>query len=98
MHKVHGTKICLYLNGLLDGQEKQGTVDCDRSLGNKKVDEKELEEVGEAPPSRYDYGILLDYDPSGAISRNLLEYFQTILLLTNRIATDTRTFYSEPSR
>ena len=31
--------------------------------------------MGEVPPSRYDYGILLDYDPSGTISRNLLEYF-----------------------
>ena len=44
--------------------------------------------MGEAPPSRYDYRILLDYDP--LISRSLLEYFQNILLLTraNRIATD----------
>ena len=47
--------------------------------------------MGEAPPFRYDYGILLDYDPSGTISRNLLEYFQNIMLLTNRIATDPRT-------
>ena len=31
----------------------------------------------EAPPSRYDYEILLNYDPSGTISRNLLELFQT---------------------
>ena len=31
--------------------------------------------MGEAPPSRYDYGILLDYDSSGTISRNLLEHF-----------------------
>ena len=45
-----------------------------------------------------DYGILLDYDPSGTISRNLLEYFQSILLLTNRIATDPGTFLPEPSR
>ena len=55
--------------------------------------------MGETPPSRYDYGILLDYDPSGAISRKLLEYFQNILLLlTNRVATDPRTFLPEPSR
>ena len=54
--------------------------------------------MGEAPPSRYDYGMLLDYDPSGTISRNLLEYFQNILLLTNRIATDLRTFLPELSR
>ena len=54
--------------------------------------------MGEAPPSRYDYGIILDYDPSGTISRNLLEYFQNILLLTDRIATDPRTFLPEPSR
>ena len=39
--------------------------------------------VGEVPPSRYDYEILLDYDPSGIISRNRLEYFQNVLLLTN---------------
>ena len=31
----------------------------------------------EEPPCRYDYGILLDYDPFGTISRNLLEYFRT---------------------
>ena len=49
------------------------------------------------PPSRYDYGILPDYDPSGTISRNLLEYFQDILLLTNRIATDLRIFLPDPS-
>ena len=54
--------------------------------------------MGEAPSSRYDYGILLDHDPSGTLSRNLLECFQNILLLTNRIATDPRTFLSEPSR
>ena len=54
--------------------------------------------MGEASPSRYDYGMLLDYDPSGTLPRNLLEYFQNILLLTNRIATDPRTFLSEPSR
>ena len=42
MHNVHGTKICWYLNdGLIDGQEKQGTIDCDRSLGNRKIGEKE---------------------------------------------------------
>ena len=41
MHKVHGTKICWCLNRLLDGQEKQRIIDCDRSLGNRKVDEKE---------------------------------------------------------
>ena len=52
--------------------------------------------MGEAPPSRYDYGIILDYDPSGLISRNLLEYFQNILLLTYRIATDPKTFLPEP--
>ena len=40
--------------------------------------------MGEAPLSRYDYEIPLDYDPSGTTSRNLLEYFQNILLLTNR--------------
>ena len=54
--------------------------------------------MGEAPPSRYDYGILLDYDPFGTISRSLLEYFQNILLLTIRIATDPRTFLPEASR
>ena len=54
--------------------------------------------MGEAPPSRYDYEILLDYDPSGTLSRNLLEYFQNILLLSNRIATDPRAFLPEPSR
>ena len=62
----------------------------------RKADEKEGEGVGGAPPSRYDDGILLDYDPSGTISRNLLEYFHNILL-TNRIATDPRTFLPEPS-
>ena len=54
--------------------------------------------MGEAPPSRYDYGILLDYDPSGTMSKNLLEYFQKIPLLTNRITTHPRTFLPEPSR
>ena len=54
--------------------------------------------MAEAPPSRYDYGILLDYDPSGTISRNRLKYFQNELLLTSRIATDPRTFLPEPSR
>ena len=33
----------LCLNGLLDGREKQRTIDCDRSLGNGKIDEKERE-------------------------------------------------------
>ena len=98
MHNVHGTKICWYLNGLLDGQEKQRTIDCDRSLGNRKIGEKEWKGEREAPPSRYHYGILLDYHPSGTISRNLLEYFQNILLLINRIATDPRTFLPETSR
>ena len=77
---------------VLDDQEKQGTIDCDRSLLNIKVDEKEGEVVGEPPPSRYDYGTLLDYDPSGTISRNHLEYFQNILLLTNGTARDPTTF------
>ena len=77
---------------------KQRTIDCDRSLGNTKIDEKEREGVGEARPSRYDYGILLDYDPSGTVSRNLLEYLQNILLLTNRNAKYPRTFLPEPSR
>ena len=55
--------------------------------------------MGDAPPSRYDYGILLDYDTSGTLSRNLLEYFQNILLLlANRIPTNPRTFLPEPSR
>ena len=27
-----------------------------------------------------DYGILLDFDPSGTMSRNLLEYFQNIFV------------------
>ena len=35
----------------------------------------------EAPLSRCDCEIRLDYDPSGAISRYLLESFQDILLL-----------------
>ena len=48
--------------------------------------------MGETPSSQYDYGILLDYDPSGTVPWNLLEYFQNILLLTNGIATDPRTF------
>ena len=50
--------------------------------------------MGEAPASRYDYEILLDYDPSGTIFRNRLEYFQNILLLTNRNATNPRTVYN----
>ena len=54
--------------------------------------------MGEAPPSRYDYGILLDYDPSGTISRNRLDYFQNMRLLTYRIATDLRIFPPELSR
>ena len=49
-------------------------------------------ERGWARHNRLDYGILLDYDPSGTISRNLLEYFLNLLLLTNGIATDPRTF------
>ena len=32
------------------------------------------------------------------ISTNLLEYFQNLLLLTNRIATNPRPFLAEPSR
>ena len=40
--------------------------------------------MGEASPSRYVYGTLLDYDPSGTISRNLLEYFQNILLAADQ--------------
>ena len=52
--------------------------------------------MGEAPPSRYDYGILLDYDPSGTISRNLLESFQNILLLTSRSNLPSRTFWRTP--
>ena len=39
--------------------------------------------MGKGPPSRYDYEIFLDYDPFGTISRNLLEFFQNILLQTN---------------
>ena len=35
---------------------------------------------------------LLDYDPSGTVSRNLLESFQNILLLTNRSNLASRTF------
>ena len=54
--------------------------------------------MGEASPSRYDYRKRLDYDPSGTIARNLLEYLQNMLLLTNRIATDPRTFLPEPFR
>ena len=52
--------------------------------------------MGEAPPSRYDYEILLDYDPSGTISRNILESFQNILLLTNRSNLPSRTFWMTP--
>ena len=52
--------------------------------------------MGEAQPSRYDYEILLDYDPSGTISRNLLESFQNILLLTNLSNLPSRTFYMTP--
>ena len=54
--------------------------------------------MGEAPPSRYDYGIILDYDPSGTMSKNLLDYFQNILLPANRIAADPITFLPEPFR
>ena len=52
--------------------------------------------MGEAPPSRYDYEILLDYDLSGTISRNPLECFQNILLLTNRSHLSSRTFLMTP--
>ena len=52
--------------------------------------------MGEASPSRYDYKILLDYDPSGTISRNLLESFQNILLLTNRSNLHSRPFEMTP--
>ena len=52
--------------------------------------------MDEAPPSLYDYEIVLDYDPSGTISRNLLESFQNILLLTNRSNLPSRTFYITP--
>ena len=48
--------------------------------------------MGEAPPSRCDYEILLDYDSSGTISRDLLKSFQDILLLTNRSNLPSRTF------
>ena len=41
--------------------------------------------MGEAPPSRYDYEILLDHDPSGTISRHLLESFQNILHATDQL-------------
>ena len=47
----------------------------------------------EAPPSRYDYRILSDYDHSGTTSRNRLEYSENILLLTNRITTDREPFF-----
>ena len=40
--------------------------------------------MGEAPSFRCVYGILLDYDSSGTVSRNLLESFRNILLLVNR--------------
>ena len=82
----------LCLNGLLDGQEKQRSIDCVQSSGNRKADKKEREGVGEAPSSRYEYEILLDYHPSGTISRNLLESFENILLLTNRSNLPSRTF------
>ena len=52
--------------------------------------------MGEVPPSRYDYEILVDYDPSGALHRNLLESFQNILLLTNRSTLPSRTFQMTP--
>ena len=67
-------------------------IDSVQSPGNIKADEKEWEGVDEATPSRYDYEILLDYDTSGTISRNLLESFQNILLLTNRSNLPSRTF------
>ena len=54
--------------------------------------------MDEAPTSPYDYEMLLDYDPSGTISKNILEYFQNILLLTNRNAMNPRTLLPEPSR
>ena len=50
----------------------------------------------EAPPSRYDYEILLDYYPFGTISRNLRESFQNIRLLTNRSNLTSRTFQMTP--
>ena len=49
--------------------------------------------MDEVPPSRYDYEILLDYDPSGTISRNFLGSFQNLLLLTNRSNLSFRTFW-----
>ena len=48
--------------------------------------------MDEAPPYRYNGKIVLDYDPSGTISKYLLESFQNILLLTNRFDLPSRTF------
>ena len=48
--------------------------------------------VGKAPPSRYDYEILVAHNPSGTISRDLLKSFQNILLLANRSNLPSRTF------
>ena len=52
--------------------------------------------MGKAPPSRYDYEILLDYDPSGTMSRNLLESFPNILLLTNLPNLPSKIFWISP--
>ena len=52
--------------------------------------------MGAAPPSRYDYEILLDYDPSGTISRNRLKSIENILLLTNQSNLPSRTFQMTP--
>ena len=52
--------------------------------------------MGEAPPTRYDYEILHDYDSSGTISGNFLESFQNILLLPNRSNLPSRTFSMTP--
>ena len=56
--------------------------------------------MGEAPPSRYNYGIFLDYDLSGTISRNRLEYFQnTAVDQPNCYGSEnltSRTFYMTP--
>ena len=43
--------------------------------------------MGEASLSRYDYEILLVYDPSGIISRNLLESFHNIMCEVNESIT-----------
>ena len=58
----------------------------------KPMRRKEISQVDEAPQSRHDYETIPDNDPSGTISRNVLESFLNILLLTNPSNLLSRTF------